>query len=74
MVGSCVVLGIKNERNGLAWFLKWIWKLRVLTGEVERGTCPLCRDEESAIRIRLIYQEKAKIEREIYGKEVITNK
>jgi hypothetical protein len=73
-VVSCVVLGIKNERNELTWFLTWIWKLRVLTGEVERGTCPLCRDKESAIRICLICQEKAKTEIEIYGKEVITNK
>lgn len=37
-VGSCMVLGTKNERSGLAWFLKWIWKLRVLMGEVESGT------------------------------------
>lgn len=43
----------------------------MLTGEVERGTCPLCRDEETAIHILLICQEKAKIEREIYGKEVV---
>jgi hypothetical protein len=69
-----MALGTKNERNWLAWFLKWIWKLRVLTGEVERGKCPLCRDEESAIRIRPICQGKAKIEREIYGKEVVINK
>ena len=63
-----MVIGTKNEMYGLAWFVKWIWKLKVLKGEVERGTCPLCRDEESAIRILLICQEKAKIEREIYEK------
>ena len=63
-VGSCMVLGTKNERIGLAWFLKWIWKLRVLKGEVEGGTCPLHPDEESAVRILLVCQEKAKIERE----------
>jgi hypothetical protein len=38
-VGNYKVLGTKNERNGLAWFLKWIWKLRVLTGEIGRRIC-----------------------------------
>ena len=73
-VGSCMVLGTKNERNVLAWFLKWIWKLRVLPGEIERGICSLCRDKESAVRILLICQEKARTEREIDAKEVIINK
>jgi hypothetical protein len=45
----------------------------VLTGEVERGTCPLRRDEETAIRIFLICQEKTKIGKELYGKEVVKN-
>ena len=35
------------------WFRKGIWKLRVLSCGVERGTCPLYRGEESGTRVLL---------------------
>jgi hypothetical protein len=31
-----MVVITKNEKKGLAWFLTWIWKLRVLSDEIER--------------------------------------
>jgi hypothetical protein len=31
-----MIVVTKKERKGLAWFLTWIWKLRVLRGDEMR--------------------------------------
>jgi hypothetical protein len=54
---------IPNGRSWLAWFWKEVWKLKGLRGGFERGTCLLCRPEESAPHI-LLNCQKAKRWRE----------
>ena len=40
-----------KERNGIASLMLEIWKLRNLTGEAERGRCPLCKELENHFMI-----------------------
>jgi hypothetical protein len=40
-----------NERNRIALLMLEIWKLRNLTGEAERGRCPVCKELENQVTI-----------------------
>jgi hypothetical protein len=41
----------RNERNGTAWFKTGIWMPRRIRKESEKGTCPLCSEDEDVIHI-----------------------
>jgi hypothetical protein len=49
-----------NERNGLAWMKAVVWKLRGIRRGWEKGTYPLCRDNEDAKHIPLSCPETKK--------------
>jgi hypothetical protein len=63
----------KNEESStstpLGWFRLEIWKLWGLWGGVERGTCPLCRREESATHILLNCQKTKRWREKYLGKK-----
>jgi hypothetical protein len=55
-----IVYCTRNERSGLAWFKTGIWKLKSKRKVFEKERCPLCSDDEHAIRILLKCSETRK--------------
>ena len=61
---ECIVHCNGNERSWLGWFQM---------GWVKRGTCSLCRGEESAFHILLNYHETQRWKKEFLGIKWFTN-
>jgi hypothetical protein len=62
-------LGTKNYINGLAWFLKWIWKLRVLKGEIERGHVPYAEMRRVPFAYVLFAKKRQKLKEKFMEKQ-----
>jgi hypothetical protein len=79
---------LRKERRGIAWLLAWIWQLRGVRQNVNKGRRPLCLGEEDVKhilldckntkcwRMKLIHDKSLNMNKEVaYTKMVkITNK
>jgi hypothetical protein len=45
---------MRKERNVLAWLKTGIWELRTMRTGLEKGRCPLCREDEDVYTFCLI--------------------